>query len=77
MGALIQADVGAGPMPVLSTSSPTVKGATRRWNSVDAFVRGVSDARVWGGIHFRSATQAGAAMGQRLGGLAAERLHVD
>ena len=61
-------------MPVLATSSPTAKGAIRRWSSTEDFVREVSDARVWGGIHFRAATQAGEAMGQRIGELAAERL---
>lgn len=71
---MIKADVGAGPMPVLATSSPTAKGTTRRWSSTEDFVREVSDARVWGGIHFRAATQAGEAMGQRIGELAAERL---
>ena len=58
-------------MPILSTTSPTAKGATRRWTSVDGFVREVSDARVWGGIHFRAATEAGEAMGRRVGELAA------
>jgi hypothetical protein len=68
---VIKADVGKGPLPVLATSSPTAKGATRRWNSVEDFVKEVSDARIWGGIHFRSATEAGEAMGQRIGALAA------
>jgi hypothetical protein len=74
VGAMLEAEMGAGPMPELSTTSPTAKGATRRWIRVDEFVREVSDARVWGGIHFRAATQAGEAMGQRVGELAARRL---
>jgi hypothetical protein len=71
---VIKAEVGQGAMPVLATSSPTAKGATRRWTSADDFVREVSDGRIWGGIHFRSATQAGEAMGQRIGELAARQL---
>jgi hypothetical protein len=71
---VIKADVGRGPMPILATSSPTAKGATRRWSNVDDFVQEVSDARVYGGIHFRSALQAGEAMGRGIGGLAAGRL---
>ena len=43
---------------------------------MDDFVQEVSDARVWGGIHFRAATKAGEAMGQRVGELAAQRLHL-
>jgi hypothetical protein len=71
---LVRAELGNGSGVVLTTSSPTAKGATRRWTSVDDFVREVSDARVWGGIHFRSATRAGEAMGRRIGELAATRL---
>jgi hypothetical protein len=76
VGAMLKAEVGAGPMPILATTSPTAKGATRRWTSVDDFVQEVSDARVWGGIHFRAATKAGEAMGQRVGELAAQRLRL-
>lgn len=71
---VVKADAGTGPMSTLATSSPTLKGATRRWTSTEDFVREVSDARVWGGIHYRAATQAGEAMGQRIGELAAQRL---
>jgi hypothetical protein len=70
----VKAEIGGAPMPVLATSSPSAKGATRRWSNADEFVREVSDARVWAGIHFRSATQAGEAMGRQIGELAAQRL---
>ena len=72
---VLKADIGAGPVPVLSTTSPTAKGATRRWTSLDDFVREVSDARIYGGIHFRTATEVGVEMGRRIGELAAKRLH--
>jgi hypothetical protein len=71
---VIEAELGTDPMPTLATSSPTAKGATRQWTRLDDFVREVSDARVWGGIHFRTATQAGEAMGRQIGALAAARL---
>jgi PAP2 superfamily len=71
---VIKADAGRGPMPVLATSSPTAKGATRRWSNVEDFVQEVSDARIYGGIHFRSATQAGEAMGKQIGKLAVDKL---
>jgi hypothetical protein len=70
---VLKAELGAAPTPVLATSSPTANNTTRRWTSLDAFVREVSDARVWAGVHFRSATEAGEAMGERIGKLAAER----
>lgn len=34
----------------------------------------MSDARIHGGIHFRAATDAGEAMGKRIGELAADRV---
>jgi hypothetical protein len=71
---VLKADFGPQPVPELSTASPTLGGATRRWDSYAGFVREVSDARIWGGIHFRSATDAGEAMGRQLGELAAKRL---
>ena len=33
VGAVLKAEIGDGPMPVLTTTSPTAKGATRRWTS--------------------------------------------
>lgn len=74
VGELLKAEVGQGTMPELSTSSPTANGATRRWRSVDAFVQEVADARVWEGIHYRTSTEVGVAMGRRIGALAAARL---
>jgi hypothetical protein len=74
IGTVIKADIGTERVPMLVTSSPTAKGATRRWNDVDDFVREVSDSRVYAGIHFRSATDAGTAMGKSIGELTASRL---
>jgi hypothetical protein len=74
VAAVIAAEAGGAALPVLSTSSPTAKGAVRRWTRLDEFVREVSDARVQAGIHFRSATDTGEAMGKRIGELAAARL---
>ena len=74
VGAVLKADVGAGSMPVLSTSSPSAKGATRRWISVDDFVREVGDSRVYAGIHYRVSIDAGADMGRRIGELAATKV---
>jgi hypothetical protein len=73
VAAVVKADVGSGAMPVLSTTSPTAKGATRRWSQAEDFVREVSDARVYEGVHFRFSVDTGAAMGRRIGELAALR----
>ena len=64
VGTVLQAEVGKGPMPVLSTSSPTAKGATRRWSTIEDFVQEVSVARVYEGVHFRNSTEVGTAMGR-------------
>jgi hypothetical protein len=73
LGAVLQAELAGAPSPVLSTSSPSAKNATRRWTSIDAFVREVGDARVYEGIHFRSAVDVGTAMGRQIGSLAAQK----
>ena len=74
VGAVLKTEFGKAPMPGLATSSPTAKGAMRRWTSVDDFVREVSEARIYAGIHYRSGTDAGTAMGSRIGELTAGRL---
>lgn len=75
VGTVIKADVGSDRMPVLMTTSPTAKGATRKWANPDDFMREVSEARIYAGIHYRTATQAGTEMGAKIGTLAAERLY--
>jgi hypothetical protein len=74
VGTILKAEVGRGPMPELSTSSPTAKGATRRWTSIDDFVSEVSVSRVYAGIHYRFSTEVGTAMGKQVGELAVTRL---
>jgi hypothetical protein len=71
VGELVKAEVGGASLPVLATSSPSAKGATRRWSRVDDFVREVGDARVWEGVHYRFSVDTGAAMGRQLGAIAA------
>ncbi len=63
VGTSLKQDLGSDPVPVLSTSSPTAGGATRRWTSVDDFIREVANARVWEGVHYRHSTDVGTAMG--------------
>jgi len=68
---VLKAEIGSAPMPLLATSSPTAKGAVRRWSNLDDFVREVSEARVYEGVHYRFSTEAGVAMGARIGAAAA------
>jgi hypothetical protein len=70
LGTVLAAEADSAPLPVLTTSSATAKGATRRYHSIDALVQEVADARVWGGIHYRNATDIGSQMGRQVGTLA-------
>ena len=73
-GAVLQAEIGTAAMPALTTTSPTAKGATRRWTKVGDFVQEVVNARVYQGVHYRFSTEVGAAMGKQIGELAAAKL---
>ena len=73
VGAVLKAEFRNGAMPTLSTTSPTLKGVTRQWTSVDAFVAEIGDARIWGGLHYRFSVDTAAAMGKQIGELAAKR----
>lgn len=77
IGAVLTSEIGSGAQPLLSTSSVSANGATRRWSSMEAFVQEVSNARVYDGVHYRFSTEVGSDMGQRIGTLAARRLLQD
>jgi len=61
-------------LPVLSTTSPSAKGAVRQWKRAEDFVREVSEARIHGGLHYRFSTDAGEALGRQVGQLAIQQL---
>lgn len=70
IGAVLNAEIGDGPTPALTTTSPSANGAARSWNSVDDFVQEVANARVYDGVHYRTSTEVGCAMGRKIGELA-------
>jgi hypothetical protein len=72
VGAVLQAEIGAGPTPTLTTTS-YISGATRRWVKIEDFVREVSNARIYAGVHYRNSSEVGAAMGKQIGDLAATK----
>ena len=74
VGTVLKAEIGKGPKPVLTTTSPTAKGASRRWTNLDDFTREVGDARIYEGIHYRTSTDVGIAMGKQIGALTVEKL---
>ena len=74
LGAVLAAEIGAGPAPKLSSASTTAAGAVRTWASVDDFVQEVAVARIYDGVHYRNSTEVGTAMGKKIGELAARSL---
>ena len=73
VGTVLQAEIGIGPVPTLTTTSDTAMGAARSWTSIDDFVREVADARVFDGVHYRTSTEVGIAMGKKIGAMAVTR----
>jgi len=72
VGAVLQAEIGAGPTPALTTTS-YASGATRSWTKIEDFVQEVANARIYDGVHYRTSNEVGAAMGKRIGELAAAK----
>jgi hypothetical protein len=70
---VLKAEVGRGPVPVLTTTSPSAKGAARSWTNLDEFTREVADARIYEGVHYRTSTDVGIAMGKQIGDLAVQK----
>jgi hypothetical protein len=73
VGTVLQAEIGAGPMPTLTTTSYTAKGAARSWARIDEFMQEVAQARIYDGVHYRNSTEVGTAMGKQIGELAAAK----
>jgi len=70
LGAVLQAEIGSGPVPKLSSASSTAGGAVRTWTSFGDFVQEVAVARIYDGVHYRNSTEVGTAMGKQIGELA-------
>ena len=70
LGAVLQAEIGAGPGPKPSSASSTAGGAVRTWTSVRDFTQEMAAARIYDGVHYRNSSDVGPAMGQKIGELA-------
>jgi hypothetical protein len=68
---VLAAEIGTGPTPTLSTTSPTAPGVVHSWRSIDDFVLEVANARIYDGVHYRNSTEVGTAMGRKIGALTA------
>jgi len=68
---VLRIEVGTAPMPVLNTISNTLRGVTRYWTHTEDLVQEVAAARIYDGVHFRSAADVGIRMGEQVGSLVA------
>ncbi|MGZ5381965.1 MAG: hypothetical protein ACXWFQ_08885 [Thermoanaerobaculia bacterium] len=73
VGTVLQAEIGTGPMPTITTTSYTAKGAARSWTKIDDFMQEVAQARIYEGVHYRTSTEVSTAMGKQIGELAAAK----
>jgi len=73
VGAILKAEVGENPMPLLTTRSDTANNAMRSWSNIESFVQEVSEARIYDGVHYRSSTVVGNLMGEKIGELAVRK----
>jgi hypothetical protein len=72
VAAVLEAELGAS-FPEVAMTSPTAPGMVRRWSTGKAFTDEVSAARIYGGIHYRTSTVVGQAMGRQIGEYAVAR----
>ncbi|SFQ11000.1 PAP2 superfamily protein [Nitrosomonas cryotolerans] len=70
VGAILQAEIGSRPAPILTTTSQAAGGLVRSWRTVDDFTREVIDARIYDGVHYRNSGEIGSAMGKQIANLA-------
>ena len=71
VGAVLARELG-GRLPPLKSTSTTLPGVTHTWTRVEELTDEVSNARVWGGLHWRNSTVVGTAMGNKIGALVAD-----
>jgi len=70
VGTVLAGEIGTGPAPVLTTTSPTAKGVVRHWTGIEDFIVEVARARVYEVIHYCTSTEVGIEMGRSISRLA-------
>ena len=74
VASVLESEFGTGRVGVISMTSPTAPGVTHRWDRLRDYVQEVENARVWGGIHYRTSTEVADRMGRQIGSLAVTRV---
>lgn len=70
VGAVLKAEIGTEPVPLLTTTSHAAGGVTRSWTNIDDIVQEVANARIYDGVHYRNSGEIGIAMGKQIADLA-------
>ena len=76
IGALLKAELGNAAPGTLTSTNYLPGIAPRSWTSIDAVIIEVSNARIYDGVHYRTSTEVGTAMGRQIGELAATKFSV-
>jgi len=66
VGAVLEAELGAGEVPVIAMTSAAIPGVVHRWTRIADYVAEVSDARIFAGVHYRNSADVGKAMGRSI-----------
>jgi len=69
---VLEAWFGVGPNP-MAFESPLLPGVTRHFSDIEQWDQEISNARIWGGVHFRNSCEVGDTLGRRIGALAISR----
>jgi hypothetical protein len=64
---VLESEFGSGEVPELTLSTTTAPGLTRRYSRIASIVEEASNARIWGGIHWRTDQTAGEHLGRKVG----------
>jgi hypothetical protein len=72
IAAVLEGELGP-TFPEVTMTSPAAPGVVRRWTTGKALTDEVSAARIYGGIHYRTSTVVGQAMGRQIGELAVQK----
>lgn len=73
VGTVLQGEIGNNQPPILQTVSKAANNVSRSWNSIDAFMQEVINARIYDGVHYRNSGEIGAQMGKQVAKLAIEK----
>jgi len=73
VGTVLEAELANGQLQVFATTSATAGNARRTWAKIEDLIQEVANGRIYDGVHFRTSTEVGTAMGRQIGKLAVSK----